>query len=117
MNNCKISRQKWPDYNLKRTRSILERNRRDISRLIAMLTGHSTIGKHARRLGLQYNERCRSCDALGGEDTVNHFLCECAALCMLRHRTLGSYILDNLTGISDIGLGALIQYLNLSGWV
>jgi len=46
------SRLTWPNYNSKRTKTLLQCSREDISTRLNALTGHCLIGIHALRLGL-----------------------------------------------------------------
>ena len=42
---CKVAKHTWPVYNIVRTNALLNRSRRDVSRLVAVLTGHWKIAK------------------------------------------------------------------------
>ena len=117
ISTCRVTRQTWPKYDIKRTNCLLSRGRRNISRLTAVLTGHWKIGRHAERLGLQYNSCCRSCQTPGEEESVYHYLCDCEALCGSRYRTLGKHLLDEIAEISVIGLTDLVRFLDITGWV
>ncbi|GBP11403.1 hypothetical protein EVAR_71480_1 [Eumeta japonica] len=47
---------------------------------VSVITGHCTFGNHARRLGLPYNDFCRSCHSEEEEETVLHLIGTCRAL-------------------------------------
>jgi len=64
ISTCHNSRLTWPNYNSKRTKTLLQCSREDISTLLNALKGHCLIGTHALRMGLSYHDFCRSCKQL-----------------------------------------------------
>jgi len=48
-------------HNSKRTKTLRQCSREDISTLLNALTGHCLIGTHAHRLGFSNHDFCRSC--------------------------------------------------------
>jgi len=56
ISTCHNSRLTWPNYNSKRTKTLLQCSREDISTLLNALTGHCLIGTHAHRMGLSNHD-------------------------------------------------------------
>ncbi|XP_055858922.1 retrovirus-related Pol polyprotein from type-1 retrotransposable element R1 isoform X1 [Episyrphus balteatus] len=55
LTSCVISRKIWPTYNKSKTYDLISRPRKDISRIVAVCTGHWPIGEHAAKLGIPHN--------------------------------------------------------------
>jgi hypothetical protein len=70
---------------------------------MSLLTGHNTLRRHLRLMGLTNNPSCRRCGT--EEETSVLILCECEALASLRHAYLGSFFLDP-EDIKSLSLGA-----------
>ncbi|GBP00789.1 hypothetical protein EVAR_72925_1 [Eumeta japonica] len=96
---------------------LIARSRTDISRLLAVMTGHWLIGVHSGRLGLPFNHYYRSCKDRRKEETVFHFLCECPALAVRKKTFLGRYMFSNLSELSESRIGDLLRYLTATGWI
>jgi len=109
ISTCQNSRLTWPNYNSKRTKTLLQCSREDISTLLNALTGHCLIGTHALRLGL--SNFCRSCKQIDEEESIEHLLCFCPAHNLKRFQTLGSYTLPNLAAIQDVSIQKLVYFL------
>ena len=114
---CSIARLLWPRMDSHKTSYILGLNRIYLSALLSVLTGHSKFGNHARRIGIPYNDFCRSCQNEEEEETITHFLCNCPALESLRHQALGSSHFSDLSDLSAVQLGCILAFLKLSKWV
>jgi len=84
--------------------------------LIRALTGHWLVGTHAGRLKAPQNDFCRGCKDEEEEETVEHLLRLCPALCRLRLKHLGSPFIDDLTEISEIKLKNISAFIKSSGW-
>ncbi|GBP05118.1 hypothetical protein EVAR_72432_1 [Eumeta japonica] len=82
---------------------------------VSVITGHCTFGNHARRLGLPYNDFCRSCHDEEEEETVLHLLGTCRALESLRARFLQGGIFSDLSELSTVNLGALVSFIWAAG--
>ncbi|GBO99496.1 hypothetical protein EVAR_64292_1 [Eumeta japonica] len=117
LDTCRVARFLWPSYNEKRTMQLVALSRTDISRLLAVMTGHWLIGVHAGRLGLPFNHYCRSCKDRGKEETVFHLLCECPALAVRRRTFLGRHMFSDLGELSESRIGDLLKYLTATGWI
>jgi len=113
---CRISHQTWPVINNKKTSELLKFSRTGCGMLIRALTGHWLVGTHAGRLKASQNGFCRSCREEEEEETVEHLLCFCPALCRLRLKHLGSPFIDDLTEISKINLKNISAFIKSSGW-
>jgi len=84
--------------------------------LIRALTGHWLVGIQAGRLKAPKNDFCRSCRDEEEEETVEHLLCFCPALCRLRMKHLGNPFIDNLTETSGTNLKNVSAFIKSSGW-
>lgn len=113
---CATTRLTWPEWNMGRTKRLLQLNRKDVRSLIGVLTGHCLIGRHASRLGAPYHDYCRSCQEVEEEESVEHLLCGCMALCRRRLNTLGQPFLDDIAEISKIKLTKIVSYIKATGW-
>lgn len=117
LDTCSVARLLWPSFDGRRTMQLINRDRKSVSRLVALITGHWTLGRHASRLGLPFNECCRSCGDREREETVFHLLCECPALSARRNKFLGGYILSGLGELSGSRPDDLLRYLTATGWI
>lgn len=115
--SCRVARQIWPSFDEGRTGQLLSNGRRDVSRLLAVITGHWALGRHASRLGLPFNGHCHSCGDREKEETIFHFLCECPALAVWRRTFLGDHVLSNLGELSRSTPRDLLGYLKATGWI
>jgi len=101
-------------YNSKRTKTLLQCSREDISTPLNAPTGHCLIGTHALRLGLSHHDFCRSCKQIGEEESIEHLLCFCPANNLKRFQTLGSYTLPNLAAIQGVSIQKLLCFLKIT---
>jgi len=82
-------------------------NRTQSRAVTGLLTGHNTLRRHLRLMGLSDSPLCRRCGV--GEETSAHILCECEVLASLRHAYLGSFFLEP-EDIKSINLGAIWNF-------
>jgi hypothetical protein len=82
-------------------------NRTQSRAVIGLLTGHNTLRRHLHVMGLSADPTCRKCGT--EEETSVHVLCEWVALPSLRHRYLGSLVL-NLEDVRVLGVGAIWNF-------
>jgi len=101
ISTCHYSRLTWPNHNSKRTKTLLQCNREDISILLNALTGHGLLGTHAHRLGHSNHDFCRICKQIDEMESIEHLLCFCPAHSLKRFPTLGSFTLPNLAAIQN----------------
>ena len=113
---CVIARQTWPNIDPKRSTQLISANRKSISTVSNVLTGHCILGRHAARLGLPYNDYCRSCDSEEEEETVSHLLCHCPALSRRRFKHFGAHFLDDLTELSTVNIRDIARFISESNW-
>lgn len=116
LSTCRTARLMWAGYHHGRTKLLLSGSRTETKNLVSVLTGHWTIGDHARRLGLSANDFCRSCNEAEEAETVRHLLCDCPALSKRRGRFLGSYFFSDLGELQNVELKDLSGFLKASGW-
>jgi len=98
--------------NNKKTSELLKLSRTECSMLTRALTGHWLVGAHDGRLKYDF---CRSCRDEEEEETVEHLLCFCPALCRPRLKHLRSPFIDDLTEISDINLKNISAFIKSTG--
>ncbi|XP_017490460.1 PREDICTED: uncharacterized protein LOC108378663 [Rhagoletis zephyria] len=113
---CKIARKLWPDYNRAKTLDLLSRSRPEVFRILATITGHWPIGKHAAKIGLPHNMICRSCQLEDSEESVQHLLCECPGLSNIRHKTLGKHLVAELTDLSGATISEIGRFIRQWKW-
>lgn len=114
---CSIARTLWPRIDQRRTNILTRFARTRLRNLVAVITGHCAMGNHARRLGLPYNDYCRSCQDAEEEETIDHFLCRCPALEELRLRHMDRNSFGSLTELSSLELGAMDSFIRDSRWL
>lgn len=111
------SRYIWQDYDKKQSRLILGCKRRTIRRIIFAITGHITIGRHARRIGISPAPECPGCGLIAQETDLHHIWCMCPALCRKRMFHLGSYSFAELRDLENIPQQAKINFASSIGWL
>ena len=70
-----------------RATKLLNMSRQQLSVVIGLLTGHLGLNDHLYKIKKDINPLRRMC--LGGNETVEHLLCECESLTMSRGRIFG----------------------------
>jgi len=89
ISTCHNSSFTWPNYNSKRTKTLLQCSREGISTLLNALTVHCLRGTYAHRLGLSNHDFCRSCKQRDEEESIEHLLCFCPAHSLTLSTILG----------------------------
>lgn len=99
----------WGDPNGDNTRKLLELSKKEISKTIGVLTGHTGLQSHLHKIGVADNSVCRAC----GEDdeTLEHYLCHCPAFARNRSRFLGDDSLPDLTRVRGMGWKTIRNYV------
>jgi ribonuclease HI len=115
-NTCGVARQVWPKLDWSRTKTLISLERRSLSNIVGILTGHCILGEHARRMGLQYNDFCRSCGEVEEEESVPHFLCFCPALSHSRNLFLGSHLMGSLSELGNSNVKDVLRFVRSSKW-
>ena len=90
----------WGNPNTDKTREILILNSKELSLLMEVLTGHSTLRMHLHRIGRADSAVCRAC--LEDEETLEHYLCECPAFAGIWVELISSepiFTLEDVRGI------------------
>ena len=113
---CGVARQVWPKLDLIRSNTLISLRRKVLRTVVGILTGHCLFGEHAKRLGLEVNDFCRSCMDEEEEETLVHFLCSCPALARRRHKHLGKYFMDNLSDLENCNVRDISRYISSSKW-
>jgi len=109
---CRTSHQTRLVINSKKTTELLKFSRTECGLLVRVLTGYWLVGTHAGSLKDPKNNLCRSCR----DETVEHLLFFCPALCRLRLKHLRNPCIDDLTEISEINLKNISAFIKSSGW-
>jgi hypothetical protein len=89
---------------------LLSFNRTRTRAVICLLIRHNTLRRHV--MGLSNYPACRKCGT--EEETSVHILCQCEALASLRHKYLGSFLLD-LEDIRVLWVGAIWNFIKGTG--
>ena len=76
---------------------ILSYKRRDLSRLVGVLSGHATLNRHLTTIRIRNDANCQMC-LEEVEETSAHYLCECPAFSNIRAKIFGVHQLQ----ISDL---------------
>ena len=113
---CRVAKQVWPKLDLARSKTLISLRRGVLRTVVGILTGHCLFGEHAKRLGLEANDFCRSCMDEEEEETLTHFLCSCPALARRRHRYLGRYFMDHLSDLENCKVRDISRYISSSNW-
>ncbi|GBP12117.1 hypothetical protein EVAR_69564_1 [Eumeta japonica] len=82
---------------------------------VLVITEHCTFRNHARRLGLSYEDFCRSCHSEEGGETMLHLFNTCRVFEDHRVRLLQGGTCNDLSELSTISLGALVSFVSGSG--
>ena len=69
------------------TKKLMALSRSAMKKFIEFITGHCRLNKHMHMLGLSQNTQCTLC--LDGEETPEHLLTACDALCTTRIKWFG----------------------------
>lgn len=70
-----LDKRIWPLYDLERSKYLLSPESKNLLMLVYVVTEHCLIGKHARRLGFEFNDICRSCGEEKLVRRVDSLLC------------------------------------------
>lgn len=87
LTSCKTTKcfVKGPEHST--AKFLLNLSRKDCRTMVGLITGHNTCGHHMTNMRIIEDPTCASC--LEGEDTTEHFLCQCPAFARMRLRILG----------------------------
>lgn len=75
------------EYSSKRTEDYLRLDKKSLSSLTGLLTGHCGLRAYLHRIGRSDIKTCRLCDE--GDETPIHLLCDCLAVARKRLLTFG----------------------------
>jgi hypothetical protein len=90
---------------------------RIVSKIVSITTGHWPIGTQATEMNLPFNTHCRSCKDVRDKETLEHYICKCPALAKTRFRYLYEPFLSDISNISKIEVGSLVNYINATKWI
>lgn len=114
-NNC--CKYLWQNFDRGDSQLILGNKRSILRRIIFAITGHWTIGKHARRIGILPAPACPGCGLIAQETDLHHVWCMCPALCRKRLFHLGRYFFADLSDLLNIPLKAKLKFASSIGWL
>lgn len=106
----------WQKFDIKSTRNLLEKGRTFVRKVIFLITGHWTIGRHARRLGITGNVNCPGCGVPSQETDIHHVWCMCPALCAKRMTYLGQYSVEGMESLKIIQLRDKLNFISNIRW-
>jgi ribonuclease HI len=107
---CNMTKTLWPQYDNKRSQTLINLNRQNISKVVGLITGHTILGKHGRRLNIPSSDLCRHCEDEEEDVSTTHLLCHCSALAKSRYRTLGKYFFGELAELEKININRLARF-------
>lgn len=84
--------------------------------LTATITERWSFEAHMLKMGMSYNNICRSWKLEGNRKTVRHFLCESPALSQTGYGTLGIHQLSNLECLWTKSITKIISFLEGTKW-
>ena len=90
--DCRQTRQWFPEVNLQASRTIAKMDRRELSTVVQVITGHNFMNRHSFLLGDTDEEECRLC--LEDEESTFHVIAECPALWATRQQVFGVHTLE-----------------------
>ena len=93
----------------KYTLRLLNLNKKDLSIMVGLLTGHSPTGYHLKNLKRTQDDTCRFCKM--EIETTEHLLCSCVALFNRRNQHLGCGLLRPAE-VSSMDPIRVISYIN-----
>lgn len=110
--DCVTSRFLWPQLQKKKTAEMLDYGKAAIQKIVAVITGHCTVGSRLMKMGKRTDELCTECNE--EEETIEHLMCYCPALVPKRIQCMGSETLECLGEAADLDIRNLHQFV--SSW-
>ncbi|XP_011169786.1 uncharacterized protein LOC105202805 [Solenopsis invicta] len=83
--------KKFITYSLQRTRDVLSLDKRDLTTLIGLLSGHCQLKYHLNTIGKIEDDDCRF--FMETAETVEHIMCDCPAIGHLRQEFMGGVLI------------------------
>lgn len=96
----KVTKILWGNPDGNKTRMLMGLGKPELSRIMGILTGHSTLRAHLFRIGRADSDRCEACEE--DVETTEHFLCHCPAFARtrLQHLSSGTFLnMEQLRGV------------------
>lgn len=90
-NRCSHTRSFIISPDEKITKQLFNLDKRKMSYIVGILTGHIRLNAYLKRLGIRDDPDCEFCG--NGEEIALHFLCNCPGLGQLRRRLYGFDVL------------------------
>ncbi|XP_048002927.1 uncharacterized protein LOC125239400 [Leguminivora glycinivorella] len=88
--SCRQTKMMIEGRDQRRARYLLKLGKNSLRMLTGIITGHNTLNRHMKIIGISSDESCPHC---GKEETSLHLLAECIMYAAPRHETFGR---DNL---------------------
>lgn len=85
--DCRQTKQWFLQPNMKAAKDILSMNRKELSSVVQVVTGHNFLGRHCAVVGDVENDECRLC--MEDEESSFHIVAECPALAGFRREIFG----------------------------
>ena len=73
-----------------------------------MITGHAVLNYHLNNMKIEPEPTCDHC--LEGDETVEHYICDCEAFAWARQRVFGTPFLDK-QDLKTLKYDVLIKYI------
>jgi ribonuclease HI len=109
--DCRQSRELLGVPKQRRARDLLKLKRFQMRILTGILTGHNTLNRHLYIMRRIPDPTCEFC--FEGEETSQHFLCECPAVARIRHLVFASDPMD-LEQVKGLKVEKLLTFINRS---
>jgi ribonuclease HI len=100
--DCRQTKQWFPDLDLARSDQVIKLNRKLFSNVVQLITGHNFLKRHEALMDPSKDPECRLC--MEDEETSFHVVAECPALAAVRYRTFGAIHLDAPLDMSVSGV-------------
>ena len=115
--HCIKTKQTFPQYNRRRSRTLINLQRPMIQKVVSLLTGHILLGRHATRLNIPSSDLCPHCEDEDEELTTEHLLCHCPGLAKTRLSNFRKPILKDLTEIAHLDISEIARFSKAIKWL
>ena len=93
-------------------RKLRKFGRRNLKVLTQLITGHAVLRYHLNNMNIEPEATCEHC--LEGDETVEHFVCDCEAYAWARQRIFGTPFLSS-EELKNLEYDVLLQYVRTTG--
>ena len=105
---CRQTKMFLPEPEHGTWKKIRGRTKRNIKILTQMITGHATLRYHLFKMKIEPEATCEHCQE--GDETVEHFICECEAYAYPRYQAFGAHFLKQ-EDLRTMDYDVLLEYI------